>query len=228
VPTFRNLTQQGNASGAALTVTKPTGTVDGDIVVVVAYLETDTNTWSSVGSGFTLLRSDPFTAKYRTDIWWKRASGEPASWTWTPTTTAWRTVTAASYSGNSGTGTAIDISGAGSGTSGVGATTQIAPSVTTTAANDMLLFWFNDFAGDNPTTLTGTAATLRGSTGGQALGDGTVASAGASGTTRVSAGTVTEDWVAQHVALLLTSSGAAASDIPVPLRGIWLNTLIRM
>jgi hypothetical protein len=223
---FRTLTTQGAASGAALTVTKPTGTIDGDIIIVICYLETDTNSWTP-DSGFTLAQTTINTGKFRQDIFWKRASGEGASWTFTPGTTAFRIITAVSYSGNSGTGTAIDKTSTNNGNGII--TAQTAPSVTTTAAGDMLIFGYSNFNGDNPTGGSGAATNFRSAFDGQTITDAVIATAAATGTTQPSGGTVgTEDFCAAHVALLLASTSGGTSDIPTPLRGLNYSTLVRM
>jgi hypothetical protein len=225
---YRASTAQGDSSGAGLTVTKPAGTVDGDIIIVNAYLELSSNTWSSVGSGFTLLKTNTVSGEFTETIWWKRASSEPASWTWTPTSNNWRTVTVASYSGNTGSGNAIDVVSGASG-SGTAEASQLAPTVTTTAANDMLIFLYSCFGGTHPSSLSGACTNLRSSFAQQAIGDSIIATASATGTTHP-VGVGAQDWGASHVALLLADAGGATSDIPVPLNGLGLrsNTLVRM
>lgn len=108
-------TSQGNASGGPLTVNAPASLADGNLIVIVGYLEDDTNTWSSVGSGFTEAKAIDNTGRFDLRLWWKIASGEGASWTWTPNTNAWRTVVAARYSGGSGTGEFVDITSSAQG-----------------------------------------------------------------------------------------------------------------
>lgn len=206
---FRQSSNQGNASGAGLTVTKPTGTVDGDLIIVVAYLETGTNTWSSVGAGFTRVAQTPEAGtEFTVQMWWKWASGEPASWTWTPTTTpVWRTIVAASYSGGSGSGSAIDVSSSNAGLAQLD-TSQTAPSVTTTVANDLLVYGYGNFGGVNPTGMNGAAGTLRVALGGCAIADADIAAAGATGTSNET-GAGTQDFAAIHGAFFLSPGGAA-------------------
>jgi hypothetical protein len=57
----------------------------------------------------------------------------------------------------------------------------------------------------------GTGPTYSGTFGGQAVGDSTIATASATGTSRPSAGVATEDYAAAHVALLLNSTGGGGS-----------------
>ena len=75
----RAATAQGNATGGALTVTAPTGLTNGDLIIVAGYLENDTNTWASVGAGFTQAVSVTNTGLFTMVIWWKWASSEPGT-----------------------------------------------------------------------------------------------------------------------------------------------------
>jgi len=200
-------TSAGNASGGSVVINKPTGTLDGHIAVVGAYLESDTNSWSSIGSGFTLLASQVNTGLFRLDFWYKWCSGEPSSWTWTPTSNNWRTIVCASYSGGGGSGNPYDIHGGSQGDAVNPNTNQTAPSVTTTTADDLLVFLYGNFSGNNVTSVTGAASNLRISSGGLTIADANRASAGATGTTAPNGGPGTEDYAAMHIALLLTPGG---------------------
>ena len=199
-------TSQGNASGGPLTVNAPASLADGNLIVIVGYLEDDTNTWSSVGSGFTEAKAIDNTGRFDLRLWWKIASGEGASWTWTPNTNAWRTVVAARYSGGSGTGEFVDITSSAQG-DGVLVNSQTAPSVTTTASDDLLTFGYGNFSGTNMTTAQGAATNVRISFGGATITDATIASPSSTGTTAPLAGPGTEDYAAVHVAFLLTGAG---------------------
>lgn len=214
---FRNATTQGNASAGSLTVTKPTGTVDGDILLAWAYLETNTNSWATVPAGWTAiaLTGASNAGKFRMDLWWKRAASEGASWAWIPTTNAWRTIACVAYSSNTGTGTPIDVTGTFANGNAVN---LAAPSITTTAANDMLLGLGGNFQGA-AFTESGAAATERVDFGGIVVSEALRVSAGATGTTTFGAGSA--DYVVGHTSLLLTSSGAAASASSLPRRGPW-------
>lgn len=203
--TYQTSTSQGNASGGALTVTKPSGTVDGDLIVLTGYLESDTNTWSSVGSGFIEAKNIDNAGLFDLRLWYKIASGEPASWTWTPNTTAWRTVVAARYSGGSGSGNFIDVTSSAQ-ADGVLPASQSAPSVTTTANDDLLTFGYGNFSGTNLTTMQGAATNMRVSFGGTTIADVTIATPSATGTSAPLAGG-TEDYAAVHVAFFLTIAG---------------------
>lgn len=219
--TYRSSTSQGNASGGALTVTKPAGTVDGDLIVVVGYLESDTNTWSGIGSGFTEVKNIDNTGLFDVRVWYKWASGEGASWTWTPNTNAWRTVTAASYSGGSGSGTQPDVSSSAQG-DGVLANSQTAPSVTTTTTDDLLVYGYGNFSGTNITAMIGAATNVRVALGGCSICDANIATASATGTSAPNGGVGTEDYAAAHVAFFLSpGGGGAATGFMTPNSGYW-------
>lgn len=211
---FRQSSTNGNSSGAALTVSKPTGTADGDLIVVNAYLENASNTWSSVGAGFTALRRDTHAAGFSVQVFWKIASGEPASWTWTPTTGAsWRTVVVASYSGATSTGgDQVDVEGAL--TSINNPTTSISVTgVTTTAANDIGLAILGNIQGVPAGFTSGFASNERADFGGCQIYDAQKATAGATGNTLI---TVTGDVLGRTVAFLLDAPGAGGGGYTPP------------
>lgn len=208
---FRAATSAGNASGGALSINKPAGTVDGDLIIVVGYLESDTNTWSSIGTGFTEAKNQDNTGLFDLRIWYKWASGEPASWTWTPTTTGWRTLVCASYSGGGGSGNPVDVT-SGAQADGVTTPNQTAPSVTTTVANDLLIFGYGNFSGTNVTSMSGAAANLRVSLGGCTIADANIATASATGTSNPLGGPGTEDYAAMHAAFFLNPVAAVTLE----------------
>lgn len=192
---------------------KPTGTVDGDLIIVVAYLESDTNTFDSVGTSFQLAGSIANTGAFKIWVYWKWASGEGASWTWTPTTNAWRVLSCASYSGGSGSGSQADVVGTGGQGDAVAQASQTAPSITTGPANDLVSFSYGNFSGTDPGTLTGFATNNRVSLGGCCIGDANAASASTiTGTTNGNVGG-SQDYAAIQIGWLLT--GAGGGTIPI-------------
>lgn len=217
--TYRANSSAGGASGAGLAITKPTGTVDGDLILVLAYLETDTNTWASVGSGFNTSAALTInqTGLFKLQAWWKIAASEPASWTWMPTTTNWRIAVCASYSGGSGSGERVDVT-ASAQADAVAIGSQTAPSVTTTASDDLLAFFYANFNGNVVSAMTGAATNVRISFLGVTIADSTIASPSATGTSRPSAGPGTEDYAAIHAAFFLSPGGAAAASLVLPQR----------
>lgn len=220
--TFNAATSQGNASGGALTVDAPAGTVNGHLLIAVSYLETDTNTWASVGSGFVEAAGQDNTGVTDIRIWWKIANSEPASWTWTPTTNNWRSVVVAGYAGATGTGsTRVDQTNTAQADA---ALFFDAPSVTTTAASDLLVAFCGDFAGVVFSYTSGPASAERVDFGGTTIYDALNQAQGATGATRISAGTT--DYAGGHVAFFLDTGGLAAqkarpsADVT---DGNWLN-----
>jgi hypothetical protein len=202
-----------------VTLTKPTGTTNGDLLIVVAYLEADTNTWASVGSGFTSATSVNNTGSFKLQVWYKWAASEPASWAWTPTSSNWRAVVCSAYSGGTGSGSPVDVSGSAQ-ADAVIATGQTAPSVTTTAANDLLIFAYGNYSGNNPTGMSGAATNLRVAFGSVTIADATIATASATGTTWPGTGLGTETYAAIHLALLASTGGGGAAQGHMLMTGV--------
>ena len=82
--TFRASASNTNDTGTSISVNKPAGTVDGDLIFVVycsdatgATLSPPDGTWNEVTSGYT--GEDQMTTR----AWWKTARSEPTSWTFT-------------------------------------------------------------------------------------------------------------------------------------------------
>lgn len=202
----------GNAAGPDLTLTKPTGTADGDIVVIVCYFEPDTcaisispGTWESLEVANT--------GAFKIKGFWKYASSEPASYTLSNDVAGdqWRSAAGAAYSGGTGAGTIQDVSSTAQ-ADGATDPSQTAPSVTTTGADRMLTFLYGNFAGLATSATVGAASNWRGQLGGTTIGDGLIAAAGATGTTREN-GAGTADYAAMHVALI--SNTAAAPPVGI-------------
>src|SRR3990167_2718459 len=121
----------GNASGGDLTLTKPTGTVDGDRVVINVYFEPDTTT-ITVSNGPWESVTIANTGAFKTQCFTKIAASEPASYTISNSTAGnqWRTASGVAYSGGTGSGTQIDATGTSTAQGdGQLETTQTAPSI---------------------------------------------------------------------------------------------------
>lgn len=204
----------GNASGGDLTVTKPTGTADGDLIVIAAYFEPDTTTISLTG-GFSTGREQVNTGAFKLQVFWKIAASEPASYTLSNSTAGnqWRAAVGAAYTSGTGSGERVDIAGS-SQADGVAGTSQTAPSVTTTGTNRLLVYSNGNYAGTEATGVFGTASSFRGSFGSVVIADVARASAGATGTTYPD-GTGTQDYVGIHVAFI---SDIAAATSPFTTR----------
>lgn len=195
--TFRNSTSAGNSTATPLTLNKPTGVVDGDVLIVIAEIEDATASWTSVGAGFTSLGTVTSSTN-KLQVWWKVASSEPASWTWTQSGGfVWSSVVCVAYSGANSP--SVDVFGTGNSGTSVAEASQTAPSVTTTSANDLLIFAYCNDTSTVATGMTGAANTLRTAFGNVSVGEAIIASAGATGTTGPT-GVGTRTFAAVHIA----------------------------
>lgn len=200
---YRSGASGGNGTGTDVTVTKPSGTVDNDILIAVLYREA--GTWT-LPSGWSWLITDY--ANYNNTAWvgvaWKRASSEGSSYVFQLSTSTWRVVSIGAFSGATTSGNPFDASKA----SNASAFNEIfALSISTGAANELAVILTGTFEGDNPTPGSS------GYTAGQMLGGcgllyKTWASAGATGNISLTrSGASSGDWVAHHVALIPDTGG---------------------
>lgn len=127
-------TQRGSTTFATGTtsaaVTKPTGVVDGDLLVAVAF----SFGAPSPPAGWTQFGSNLSVSSFTVSAWWKVAASEGASFTFTGATATDAAVTA--YVPPSGTLT-IDV---GNGQANTSSTSCTAPSITLAASGDLLVF----------------------------------------------------------------------------------------
>jgi hypothetical protein len=207
--TYRSSTAStSGGSGDALSVSKPSGVADGDILVAAFYWETAANTITPP-AGWTLISKETNvnpTPTIQLVAFWKRASSEPASWSFTPGTNGqWRFYVCAAWSGATGSGDQVDVKGSAHGTSSITAP----PSVTTTAANETVLMLMNNWNGNDCTYTSGPCATKRVGFAGLAIWEGTKATAGATGAGDYRFGF--EDWNAITVAFKDDSGGGGVS-----------------
>lgn len=208
---FRNATTTTPGSGGALSINKPSGVVDGDLLVVLAYLESDTNSWSGIPSGWNtdgVNLKIANTGAFFMQLFWKIASGEGASWTWTPNTNAWRVLTCAAYSGATGAGSDRVETQASAQGDGQILSNQTAPSVTTSTDECLVVFGYGNFSGTVATTTTGFCTNRRADSGGCCIADAVKSPAGSTGTSRPNAGPGTEDYAALHAAFKLNAGAA--------------------
>ena len=208
---YRSGSTAGGGSGTNLTINKPTGTVDGDIIICSFYQEigatavTPPEGWTEVA----VQANNKGVAWMST--YYKRASSEPASWTWTHSST-WRTGTVAAFSGCLESGTAYEQA-----TTSVDQwSTVIAASITTSVDNAMLVVTTGNYAGaDLPMGTTGY------SQGPELTGCEVAyllqATAGATGTVTFGGSPMASgDWAACHLALKPATGegGSSASSSP--------------
>lgn len=216
--TYAASTTGGAASGNAISVTKPTGTTDGDLLIVAFYWEgasqaiTPAAGWTAFASP-NPERNTGTSPNFASFTFWKWASSEPASWTFTPSVnTQWRIYGCARYTPPStGTSDPTDVIAGGAGTASANPWPG-APSVTTTAANETVLGIVSNFAGDATSYHNGVPSTQRFSNDGLQLYDGTQATAAATGAFGVVAGT--EQYAGLQIALKDNTGGGAPQDTP--------------
>ncbi len=205
----------GNVAGDALSIAKPIGLTTGDLIVYVAYWETDANTITASNSLASAQRHTN-TGAFMLEVFLKIATGgEPANYTFTPNTNGqWRAAIGACYSGGTGTGTLVDITGVNQGDAAIDAS-QTAPSVTTTGVNRLVIYAGGNVNGNTHTNMnaSGAANTFRGAIPGMVLGDGAKAAAGATGTSNPTGGG-SSDFAAIHVAVI-SDSGGGGTDLSV-------------
>ena len=135
--TFRNAQKASVGSGTTLTITKPTGCVDNDLLVAVIFMASAEVI--SAPAGWTSIRdtTQPSSSNH-VNTFYKVASGEGASFAFTVGTNPFNTFCGivACFTGTD-TATPLDVeSGAGNASSA----NVCAPAVVTTQANDLLVF----------------------------------------------------------------------------------------
>jgi len=146
---YRNGNTGGNGTGTDVTVTKPSGVVDGDILLACTYREGGTWTlpsgWAWVNTG------TPEQVNNNANAWiglaWKRASSEGASYTFALSTSTWRVVTVAAWSGCETSGNPWDVYASSS----ANTTNVEAPSITTTVTNTMCVVATANYDGSDVT-----------------------------------------------------------------------------
>ncbi len=215
---FRSIASATINENTTITVTKPVGVVADDILLVVlAFLPDGAPPTVTYPVGWTEIRSDGVTnSEIVQKCAWKRATAsEPANYAFTWTTTSDCAGDILAYSGRDTGATVIDIHGGQKNASSVSVT---APTVTTTVANDDLVFLGGAQGNTTRTFTPPTGMTERsdhGTTG--ALGgvweetaDEVFVGPGATGT-RIATLTVAGINIGQLVAFKPAAGGAAAS-----------------
>src|SRR5262245_61995039 len=122
--TFR--AQSAVAAGTtSLTITKPSGTVDGDIMLM--WLTHKGASYATVPAGWTNVAQN-ISGSTRGELYWKRASGEGASYSITGLAdTALGMI--ASYIGGKVSGNVVDVSDSIANAAGVYTSPQVTPTV---------------------------------------------------------------------------------------------------
>lgn len=215
--TFR-AAASNNANTSSLSVNRPTGTVDGDVLIAVVawWIETLTppSGWTQIGSTQTwnISGEDVFVRAY-----YRVASSEPTSYAWGLSGTNDIAVSIATYY-NVNTGSVVDVQ---AGQTNAANTSMTAPSVSPTTDADMLLFLGgagSDSAGSAtatpPSGMTERADATAGTWIKTYIAEQLLTAAGATGT-RVATLSTSENNAGILVALTPSSSGGGNTSVIV-------------
>jgi len=200
-PVYRTFSENFG-EGISILVDKPSGTVDGDLLV--AGMTTDDGTTLTPPVGWTLINQGSSGAKVTSGSWWKVASSEPANYTFQVSVSQPIYIFILRIDGQHAT-TPIDVSVFGFDDS----TTPTCPSVTANVDECLILRLFgaddNDITIDDgyPTAHTGITVNQSADGNGQCSGGAaytTQALAGATGTASFTL-TAAEEWYATTIAI---------------------------
>jgi len=201
---YRAGSSAGNATGTNVTVTKPSGVADGDILLACTYREAGAWTlpagWAWVNSGTPEQVNN--TANAWVGVAWKRASSEGSSYTFNLSTSTWRIVVIGAYSGCATSGNPWNVYGSNSGT----LTTVVAPSITTTVANTMCVVATANYDGSD-VTAGASGYTQRAELGGDEFFEKATAATGATGTVTLARGGSPGTSASWHIALMEPQGG---------------------
>lgn len=199
-------------AAAGVTLTKPAAIVNSTLMIVHAYIEPSTDSWT-VPAGWLSATAQPNTPDLNIQVFYKVANNEPANWTWFPASDAtWATLLISGYSGKQGSDATNRLdTQAGNQADAAPLASQLAPTIITRADGDLVIFGYGNFGGFDPTALTGFATNIRVSLGGTCIADAVKSPAGATGTTVVSAGSsASENFAAMHIGFLLSNMGSVS------------------
>lgn len=208
---FRAFAEATGSASTDITITVPSGTVDGDAMVMQLHMPLSVTVPTI--SGWTLGRSDSLGIDRR-GWYWRVAASEPASYTVTFDASGNSTGRITSYSGTHATAP-IDVEALNS--PGGESASPSSPSVTTTGPGDWLL-WLG-YCVDNRTWTVPSVMTQRGTSitrptdgGRQVIATEALSASGATGTRTGSLNSAT-NWACFAVAL---KSAAVAASVPAP------------
>jgi hypothetical protein len=128
VAAYQSFAHASASTGASIVVTKPSGTVDGDLLIAVGRAGSGASV--TAPAGWTTHASSLGTGS---PLWTKIASGEGASYTFTQTALATSKVVIVRVNGQASS-TPVDVAAGVSGTAAL-----VIPTVTPTGANRLLL-----------------------------------------------------------------------------------------
>lgn len=213
IPAYRSSTSGGDSSGTSLTVTAPTGLTDNDIIRVTIYIETasavSATGWTEITNAGGTNAGTPTMVQR---VFWKRASGEGASWSFTwGGASVWRGYCCSCYSGAQTSGDPNEA--ATYNESEAGTSTITGTSITTLGANRKVIF--SGTFGYLSATSFGTPnqGTRRVNVGALVFqADQDVASAGATGSYTIQANnTESGRWTAETSAIIEDSGGGGGA-----------------
>lgn len=212
---IRSQTSTTYASRTNTVLTAPTGLANNDILLAFIFsaaqttgpVPTPPTGFTQIGTSTSVTDGGGFNGKF--SVFWKRAASESGSYTFTHSAASSQGVLLA-ISGAVTSGSPVDVFSSNSGLApnvGVGNNSSTATGVTTTAANDLLLYLAHDWAG---------SGALSPPTGFTELFDGLVYGASKALTTAGATGNVTqvngdsnsEPWAAWLVAIAPATSGS--------------------
>jgi hypothetical protein len=215
-PSFRASASAGGASSSSVAVNKPSGTAQDDVLVALVYVEHATATITPP-SGWTLVRDSlqtgPSGFDYRHVTYWKRAGGsEPSSYQWSCSVTAYREAFIIAVQGCITSGSPVDVEAATVNANQNDA--PVAPSVTTTVADTLLVCIHTTADGGNASWSPGSSGmTERVASVSMAAYDVAQASAGATGTKTVScSGGANPEWHVGATIALKPPAGTSVSQ----------------
>lgn len=212
--TFRNAATAGGSSGGNLTINKPTGVVDNDMMEVVLYSEFSSTAWT-LPTGWAWRVSSTGQADRLGVMWvfiaYKRASGEGASYVFTHGGTAWRSGTISAYISVITSGDPEDSTGPTGRSSTTSSWEPIATGITTSTNNDMAIFVSGNYGGST-FGVGASGYTLAGQIGGTGIMHKLYASAGATGDITGDNTSNDDKWATWHYAL--KEASAALTFLP--------------
>lgn len=151
---YRSGSTAGSGDGASLTIPKPSGTLDNDILLTGLYREGGGG-WTPP-AGWNLLSEirDGSNAQIWLAAYWRRVSSDGADYTWTLGASTWRTGIMLAFSGCKTTDSPVDVYGTYNVLDSSADAVVKCASVTTTVANTMLVALMANVNGANITAGT--------------------------------------------------------------------------
>ena len=153
---FKNATAANVASGTNWVITKPGWVADGDMLIM-ALGSDSVHAVTAVPSGWTIIQVTIGTGADDSSmtLYWKQASGEPATWTWTMGASESGASALVGYTGHLASTAPESVAGTRPGSS----TSQAAPAITPSENNCMVVAFYGTDPAAAPTGTADTAPT---------------------------------------------------------------------